>query len=143
MSVLTIRIKNYCISHLIVGHHHHQSMCSESNVESGVGGMLSNAGSTYFGEEITAHSLLTPSGPGAPAVDSTSPSLLAKSLLGKLALRKPSILSITSNLSSPGASGGEGKGGQLGGSIENMEKGITLAYGMKPFVISSTQTASK
>ena len=102
---------------------HHQSMCSESNVE--VGGMLSQMGSTFFGEESGSHSLLQPSGGQGPA-DSTSPSLIARSLLGKLAIRKPSILSITSNLSSPGASGGENRNGHFGGSLEDIEKGKIL-----------------
>ena len=87
--------------------------------------MLSQMGSTFFGEENVSHSLLTPSGAQGPA-DSSSPSLMARSLLGKLAIRKPSILSITSNLSSPGGngSGGENKNGRFGGSLEDIEKGI-------------------
>lgn len=98
---------------------HHQSMGSDSTVE--VGGMLSQMGSTFFGEETGSHSLLQPSGGQAPA-DSSSPSLMARSLLGKLAIRKPSILSITSNLSSPGATGSGGEN-KIGGSLEDIEKG--------------------
>ena len=88
--------------------------------------MLSQMGSTFFGEENVSHSLLPP-GTHAPA-DSSSPSLMARSLLGKLAIRKPSILSITSNLSSPGGngSGGENRNGHFGGSLEDIEKGMKL-----------------
>ena len=80
-------------------------------------------GSTFFGEETSAHSFLAP---GPQGQDSSSPSLMARSLLGKLAIRKPSILSITSNLSSPGGRGsdGENKNGRFGGSLEDIEKGI-------------------
>ena len=88
--------------------------------------MLSQMGSTFFGEETGADSLLPPSGAQA-TTDSSSPSLMARSLLGKLAIRKPSILSITSNLSSPEAagSGGENKNGRFGESSEDIEKGRT------------------
>ena len=95
------------------------SAVSEGNVEAG--GILSHAGSTFFGEEVGSHSLLTP-GHGPGHFDSSSPSLMAKSLLGKLAIRKPSILSIASNLSSPGANGSSGEN-KFGGSLENMGKG--------------------
>ena len=100
---------------------HNQASHQDSSHESG--GMLSQMGSTFFGEENVSHSLLPP-GAHAPA-DSSSPSLMARSLLGKLAIRKPSILSITSNLSSPGGngSGGENKNGHFGGSLEDVEKG--------------------
>ncbi len=45
-----------------------------------------------------------------------SPSAAARSLLSKLSIRKPSILSISSNASSPGGIGGNGNGGGGGGS---------------------------
>ena len=102
---------------------HHSSGHRDTGDESG--GMLSQMGSTFFGEDISALSLLAPSnGHGGPA-DASSPSLMAKSLLGKLALRKPSILSITSNLSSPGGggSGAENRNVPFGGSLEDVEKG--------------------
>ena len=97
-------------------------MHQDSGQESGI---LSQMGSTFFGEEITAHSLLAPSGTSGAPADSSSPSLMARSLLGKLAIRKPSILSITSNLSSPGATNGvsEHRNGRFGGSLEDVEKG--------------------
>ena len=106
------------------GHHHHQSTCSESNAEAG------GLSQMMFGEDGgTQQSLLTPSsGMLHGPAESSSPSLMAKSLLGKLTIRKPSLLSIASNLSSPGAagSGGENKNGQFGGSLENIEKGNSL-----------------
>ena len=115
-------MNNYGCAHSFLGQHHssgHRDTGDES------GGMLSQMGSTFFGEDISALSLLAPSnGHGGPA-DASSPSLMAKSLLGKLALRKPSILSITSNLSSPGRgdSGAENKNVPFGGSLEDVEKG--------------------
>ena len=113
-------MNNYGFAHSFLGQHHssgHRDTGDES------GGMLSQMGSTFFGEDISALSLLAPSN-GGPA-DASSPSLMAKSLLGKLALRKPSILSITSNLSSPGRgdSGAENKNVPFGGSLEDVEKG--------------------
>lgn len=84
--------------------------------------MLSNHHhSSYFSDD---GSLTTANPSGLNVLDSNSPGAMAKSLFGKLAIRKPSILSIASNLSSPGG-GGDAAGGSrrdFGGSLEDIHR---------------------
>ena len=63
--------------------------------------------------------VVTHMGGGLTVPDATSPCSVTKTLLAKLTIRKPSILSITSNLSSPGINQINGAG-SLGGSLTDI-----------------------
>ena len=78
------------------------SMCSDLNLE-------------HTGED---HGVSSGRG-GLSVPDAASPCSVTKTLLAKLTIRKPSILSITSNLSSPGATQAH-VGDNFGGSLTDI-----------------------
>ena len=81
------------------------SMCSDMNLDH-------TDDHSHLG--VAAHM-----GGGLTVPDATSPCSVTKTLLAKLTIRKPSILSITSNLSSPGVNQINGAG-SLGGSLTDI-----------------------
>ena len=102
---------------LIGGHFTPQaSMCSDLNLE-------------HTGEDHGVSSGRGGGG-GLSVPDAASPCSVTKTLLAKLTIRKPSILSITSNLSSPGATQAN-VGDNFGGSltdIHDIKRKFTLLH---------------